>query len=95
MKLKRWLSGASSVDSAAGKSPRAIAKALNAEGIPGPDERQWRDTTSRGQIKRGTGILNNALYAGQLEWNRCSLHQGSKDREASGSTQPQGPLGDR
>jgi site-specific DNA recombinase len=57
---------------AAGKSPRAIAKALNAEGIPGPDGRQWRDTTSRGQGERGTGILNNALYAGRLEWNRCS-----------------------
>ena len=57
---------------AAGKSPRAIAKALNAEGIPGPDGRQWRDTTIRGQVDRGTGILNNSLYVGRLEWNRCS-----------------------
>jgi site-specific DNA recombinase len=57
---------------AAGKSPRAIAKALNAEGIPGPDGRQWRDTTIRGQVERGTGILNNSLYVGRLEWNRCS-----------------------
>ena len=54
------------------KSPRAIAKALNAEGVPGPDGRQWRDTTIRGQVDRGTGILNNSLYAGRLEWNRCS-----------------------
>ena len=57
---------------AGGKSPRAIAKALNAESVPGPDGRQWRDTTIRGQIERGTGILNNSLYAGRLEWNRCS-----------------------
>jgi len=57
---------------AAGKSPRAIAKALNADGLPGPHGRQWRDTTIRGQVNRGTGILNNSLYAGRLEWNRCS-----------------------
>jgi hypothetical protein len=59
-------------DFAAGKSPQAIAKALNSEGIPGPEERQWRDTTIRGQVDRGTGILNNSLYVGRLEWNRCS-----------------------
>ena len=57
---------------AAGTSPRAIAKQLNAEGVPGPDGRDWRDTTIRGQLDRGTGILNNALYAGRLEWNRCA-----------------------
>jgi site-specific DNA recombinase len=55
-----------------GQSPRAIAKRLNAEGIPGPDGRPWGDTTIRGQAERGTGLLNNALYVGQLEWNRCS-----------------------
>ena len=56
----------------AGMSPQAIAKALNAEGVPGPDGRQWRDTTIRGQVDRGTGILNNSLYVGRIEWNRCS-----------------------
>ncbi|MGZ9112069.1 MAG: recombinase family protein [Rhodoplanes sp.] len=55
-----------------GESPRAIAKRLNAEGVAGPDGRAWRDTTIRGQVDRGTGLLNNALYAGRLEWNRCS-----------------------
>src|SRR5262245_22370421 len=59
-------------DFAAGMSPQAIAKALNVEGILGPDGRQWRDTTIRGQVDRGTGILNNSLYAGRIEWNRCS-----------------------
>ncbi len=57
---------------ATGKSARAIAKGLNADGIPGPDGREWRDTTIRGQVDRGTGILNNAIYIGRLEWNRCS-----------------------
>jgi site-specific DNA recombinase len=57
---------------AAGRSPRAIARQLNAEGVPGPDGRDWRDTTIRGPLDRGTGILNNALYAGRLEWNRCA-----------------------
>jgi site-specific DNA recombinase len=52
---------------AAGTSPRAIAKQLNAEAVSGPDGRAWRDTTIRGQLDRGTGILNNALYAGRLE----------------------------
>ncbi|WP_209882469.1 recombinase family protein [Azospirillum soli] len=55
-----------------GASPRAIAKRLNADGVPGPDGRCWQDTTIRGQVERGTGILNNALYVGRLEWNRCS-----------------------
>ena len=57
---------------AAGESPRAIARKLNAEGVPGPGGRPWRDTTIRGQVDRGTGLLNNALYVGRLEWNRCS-----------------------
>ena len=55
-----------------GQSPRAIAKRLNAEGIPGPGGRPWGDTTIRGQAERGTGVLNNAFYVGLLEWNRCS-----------------------
>ena len=57
---------------AAGESPRQIARQLNAEGVPGPGGRPWGDTTIRGQAARGTGILNNTLYVGRLEWNRCS-----------------------
>ena len=57
-------------DFAEGKSPRKIARALNAEGIPGPHGRQWRDTAIRGHLQRGTGILNNELYIGRLVWNR-------------------------
>ncbi|MEQ9190988.1 MAG: recombinase family protein [Alphaproteobacteria bacterium] len=59
-------------DYAAGQSPRSIARKLNAEGVPGPEGRTWIDTTIRGQVERGTGILNNSLYVGRIEWNRCS-----------------------
>ncbi len=54
----------------AGKSPKAIAVELNKEGIPGPLGRAWGDTSIRGHVSRGTGILNNELYAGVLVWNR-------------------------
>ena len=55
---------------ASGRSPRAIARELNGEGIPGPEGRAWRDTTIRGHAARRTGILRNDLYAGRLVWNR-------------------------
>ncbi|MFN7023389.1 MAG: recombinase family protein [Pseudorhizobium sp.] len=55
---------------AGGKSPKAIARDLNSEGIPGPLGRAWGDTSIRGHITRGTGILNNELYTGVLVWNR-------------------------
>ncbi len=53
-----------------GNSPIAIAKTLNAENVPGPEGRAWRDTTIRGHAARGTGILRNELYVGRLIWNR-------------------------
>ena len=55
-----------------GASPEAIVKRLNKEGVSGPGGRPWSNTTLRGQADRGTGLLNNALYHGVLEWNRCS-----------------------
>jgi hypothetical protein len=54
---------------ASGKSPRAIARDLNAEGIPGPSGRPWSDTTIRGKRAIGTGIINNELYVGVRVWN--------------------------
>lgn len=55
---------------AAGIGPRAIARTLNEEGVPGPEGKLWNDTTIRGYASRGTGILNNELYIGKLVWNR-------------------------
>lgn len=57
---------------ASGKSPRAIATDLNKDGIAGPMNRAWGDTSIRGHVSRGTGILNNELYHGILVWNRQS-----------------------
>ena len=66
-----------------GTSPRGIADRLNAAGIPSPGA-QWRRKTRRtdakwlasaihGDPKRGSGILNNSLYIGQLVWNRRQM----------------------
>ncbi|NVJ92342.1 MAG: recombinase family protein, partial [Methylocystaceae bacterium] len=53
-----------------GRSPRAIAHDLNHEGIKGPNGKMWSPSTIHGNVKRGTGILNNELYIGRLIWNR-------------------------
>ncbi len=55
---------------ATGTSPRAIARRLNEDGIPGPSGKLWTDSTLRGHAKRGTGMINNELYIGRLVWNR-------------------------
>ncbi len=52
------------------KSPKAIAAQLNKEGIPCPSGNAWGQSTINGNRKRGTGILNNDLYRGELVWNR-------------------------
>lgn len=62
---------------AAGLSPKAIARALNAERISGP-RGDWSPSTIYGHYGRGTGILNNELYVGRRVWNR---QQYSKDPE--------------
>lgn len=60
-------------DYAAGVSPRAIAHALNREGAPAPSGGSWNQSSINGNRRRGTGILNNELYAGRLVWNRQSF----------------------
>lgn len=57
-------------DYAKGISPKAIAEALNVEGIPGPQGGEWGTSTIHGNRERGTGILNNELYIGRQIWNR-------------------------
>jgi site-specific DNA recombinase len=63
---------------AAGKSPEAIARDLNRQGVAGPAGRLWSNTTVRGQVDRGTGILNNSLYRGAIAWNRCAYTKNPK-----------------
>ena len=57
-------------DYAAGRSAKAIAQALNREGISGPQGGAWGPSTIAGNAARGTGILDNELYLGRLVWNR-------------------------
>jgi DNA invertase Pin-like site-specific DNA recombinase len=54
----------------AGLAPKAIARRLNQEGVPGPFGGTWSPSTIHGNAKRGTGILNNELYVGHIVWNR-------------------------
>jgi site-specific DNA recombinase len=60
---------------AAGRSPRAIAEGLNADGVKPPRGRDWQASTINGNSVRGSGILMNALYDGQQVWNRVSMHK--------------------
>ncbi len=56
-----------------GMSPNRIADRLNREDIPGPRGGKWDKSTIHGNPKRGTGVLNNELYIGQMVWNRQKL----------------------
>ena len=53
-----------------GKTPRAIAATLNAEGVPGPRGGRWNASTINGSRARQNGIIANALYSGEIVWNR-------------------------
>ena len=55
------------------KSPKAIAAQLNKDNIPCPSGNAWGQSTINGNRKRGTGILNNHLYIGELIWNRLRM----------------------
>ncbi len=75
-------------DYVAGKSPRAIAKALNREGVPGPLVKGWTASTIIGNRKRGTGLLNNTLYRGQRVWNRLHYRRDPETRKRVSQLNP-------
>ena len=54
----------------AGRSPRAIVSALNAEHIPSSRGGAWYLTAVHGDLRRGIGILANPIYIGRQIWNR-------------------------
>ncbi len=76
-------------DYARGVAPQRLARTLNEERVPGPGGRPWIDTTIRGQLDRGTGLLNNTLYIGQLSWNRCSYIKDPRTRKRVARVNPQ------
>lgn len=57
-------------DYATGLSPKRIALALNAEGIPAPRGGAWAASAINSNRAKGTGILNNELYIGRQIWGR-------------------------
>jgi site-specific DNA recombinase len=74
---------------ASGRSPRAIARTLNAEGVPGPTGGPWYDATLRGKAGRGSGLLRNPLYAGRMVWNR---HRAAKDPLGNRAVRKRNPV---
>jgi site-specific DNA recombinase len=53
-----------------GRSPREIAIRVNREGIPGPRGGIWNASSIGGSRARQNGVLQNALYSGEIVWNR-------------------------
>ena len=69
-------------DYAAGISPIKIATRLNDERIASPSvgskrksSGHWKQNTINGNAARGTGILNNEIYAGTRIWNRLTYRK--------------------
>jgi DNA invertase Pin-like site-specific DNA recombinase len=56
-----------------GRSPRDIAAGLNRDRIAPPRGRLWNASTLNGFGKRGSGLLQNELYAGRIVWNRTRM----------------------
>jgi site-specific DNA recombinase len=56
---------------AAGRSNKDIARALNAEGIPGPSGAEWTPKTLRGKgAAYQEGLIRNEVYLGRLVYNK-------------------------
>ncbi|MFW8637371.1 hypothetical protein [Cribrihabitans pelagius] len=67
--------------------------------MPGPQSGKgtgvWNPSTISGNIKRGTGILNNELYIGCLVRNRLTYDTQPGHRETAVALQPARSLEDR
>jgi DNA invertase Pin-like site-specific DNA recombinase len=57
---------------AAGRSPRQIARDLNAEGIKSPRGGEWRASAIIGSRSRQVGILHNPIYTGRFVYGRVA-----------------------
>lgn len=67
-------------DYAAGHSARAIAAALNAEGVPAPRGGIWRASTIAGHRKERIGLLTNPIYIGELHYGRTKAVRNPRTR---------------
>ncbi|MDO6415933.1 recombinase family protein [Sphingomonas sp. BIUV-7] len=57
----------------AGRSPRAIAERLNAEGVAPPRQGFWQTGTISGSPSTGFGILRNRIYIGRIVYGRSKV----------------------
>ncbi len=55
---------------AEGNSPRWIVKKLNEMSIPSPRGKNWSYNSVYANKEKGSGILSNQLYVGEMIWNR-------------------------
>ncbi|MCM2317983.1 MAG: recombinase family protein [Pseudomonas sp.] len=55
---------------AAGSTIRAIVYELNERAVPSPRGGTWAVSAIYGSPAKGSGLLNNCLYAGRYIWNR-------------------------
>lgn len=77
-----------------GMSARAIARKLNEDGVPSPGaswnrtddgpnrkptDKGWRSNAIAGDWRKGTGILNNELYAGKVTFGRTVWRRAAQD----------------
>jgi site-specific DNA recombinase len=68
-----------------GQSPRDIANALNADGVPSPGSywkgrsirrgSGWVSSAIHGDVKKGTGMLRNRRYIGEVTFGRAEWKQ--------------------
>ena len=56
-----------------GPGSKAIAGALNRDGVLPPRGTTWNASTIIGSPKRGHGLLSNPLYDGRQVWNRVGM----------------------
>lgn len=65
---------------AAGISPKAIAKGLNADGIPSPRGGEWRASSISGSRARQLGVIHNPVYVGRYVYNRVRMVRDPESR---------------
>src|SRR6056297_13456 len=70
-------------ETAQGHSAGAITKALNRDAIPSPTGGKWSESTLRGNVTRGEGILRNRVYLGEARYGR---NEASIDPETGAKT---------
>ena len=82
-------------DYAAGYSPRAIAGALNSEGISGPRKNTWGHVHDLWQLAPGHRHPEQRTLYRSADLEPPALHQRPRDRQASGPHESRRGLGDR